>query len=77
MVDRRREQQTVRTVEALRVPGVAPGLDVAPDEMREVVDACDPARALEAEHPLLEEPLAAPRVDDIRPLGVGDVARLE
>jgi hypothetical protein len=54
MVDARRQQQSVLTVQPLVVGRIAPRLAVARNQMNEIFDACDAAFGLNLPHSLFE-----------------------
>jgi hypothetical protein len=64
MVDARRQQQSVLTVQLLLVGGTAPRLAVALNQLNEIFDACDAAFGLDLSHSLFEQVLPTSRTDD-------------
>src|SRR5260370_27706762 len=67
MVDARRQQQSVLTVQPLLVGGIAPRLPVARNQMNEIFDACDAAFGLDLSHSLFETVEPTTPVDQVIP----------
>jgi hypothetical protein len=73
VIDRRRQQQAVLTVEPLFVRAVTPGFGVARDQLLQTLHLRHAAGALDALHIGPKLPLPDARQDDGFALGVGDI----
>lgn len=72
MIHRRGQEQIVLTVEPLVVTAIAPGLDVARDQVLRALHTGDPAGVLNRAHVVPEESLTTARQDERSFLGLRD-----